>query len=372
MGVTVSNLDTKAEEGAAQAFATLGSSMAGMTKMGALAPVFSALSSPSALLAAGKSLVGNAFGTSGLTTKGIQSSLNPGNTASAKQINAALNQQNPVQDDSYLVTLTDSEGFVLKFVVMPQLVENRNVEYEAVSPPQFPGAFQKYKGTQSVSWNLSFTFIARTTTEASMNLLFINRLRGWTMPFYGMNTKNDPLNPQFKTQLGAPPPVLTLAGFRSGIVGPTPVVITALSWDWPKDVDWIPANDLTTDAQNIPFPTVMTGTITLVESFSTTQFNQFSLGDYRLGKMVNAYSTPTSQRASAVSTAVPPTPNAQTVQSGFYAGTLENGPSFADQSAPPALSEPITLDSNTVNGVQPPVFGSGGGGDFGGAGASGS
>jgi hypothetical protein len=64
--------------------------------------------------------------------------------------------------DDYKFSLTNQQtGEVIVFDVMPQVNENRNVEYEAVAPPQFPGAFQKYRGTSSTTWQVNITLISR-------------------------------------------------------------------------------------------------------------------------------------------------------------------------------------------------------------------
>ena len=423
-GVNATNLSTKAAEGSAAATATFGSSMAGMTQAGALTPSFNSLYTPygtenSDLNPLSVSTVNgpvgldslpaaSAFGSSGVLPPDVQQAqaASTQQSISAAQANQATIAAQAQNDTSYLVSLTDTEGFVLTFLVMPQIVENRSVGYDAVAPAQFPGAFQKYKGTESVTWNLTFTLISRTSDEATQNLIYINRLRGWTMPFYGQNTKNDPRNP-FSTKLGAPPPVLMLSGFRKGIVGPTPVVIVQAAWDWPKDVDWIPAVDITATGvtnngmsaagispKNIPFPTVINGTLNLVESFSTQQFNQFSLGDYRLGRMIGAYSTPVSQGSSTSATQAPPVQNAQQVQTsgpsiiGTPGQFSSNTPLLPTASyAAPSMSEGSFVGNTTLgnapgsfmdlSATSPSLlssspFSSGDGGDFGGGGAGGS
>ena len=155
---------------------------------------------------------------------------------SAGRINDTLNQNGPPPDDtSHMVSLTDQDGYTILFKVMPEIAENRSAEYEAVQPPQFPGAFMKYKGTSPTTWTLNVTLISRTTEEATENLRHINRIRSWTMPFFGENTAKD-----FPTRKGAPPMVLRLRGLR-GLIGDVPVVLTSPSWNWPKDVDYLPA-----------------------------------------------------------------------------------------------------------------------------------
>lgn len=264
-----------------------------------------------AVMAAGNGLVGNAVSLAeskiagvwnGLTARGaevkdIASTLSAsqqdktgssGNNVSltASQTNAGSAVEKSGEDRTHLITLqnTTDPTSIIEFVVMPEIVENRSVSYEPVQPVQFPGAFQKYKGTESVQWQINATFVSRTSDEASLNLKYLSWLRAWTMPFYGEAIKSS----KFQSRLGAPPPVLKFKGYR-GLLGEVPVVINSLSWNWPKDVDYIEAKSPDGSKTNIPFPTVMQVSIQIVESFSTEQFNNFSLEKYLAGNISDAY-----------------------------------------------------------------------------------
>lgn len=188
-------------------------------------------------------------------------------------------------ESDHKVTLTEvGTDTIVIFEVLPEISENHAAEYEAVAPSQFPGAFQKYKGTTTTTWVLNAMFISRTTAEATQNYNYVNTLRGWTQPFFGKKT-----GASFPHKLGAPPPVLTLKGLR-GLIGPVPVVMTSLTWNWPKDVDYIATSIEGTDGKPIPWPTVISLPINLVESYSIDQFDNFSLADYRAGRMPIAFS----------------------------------------------------------------------------------
>lgn len=165
----------------------------------------------------------------------------------------------------------------VSFTVMPQVAESRTVSYEAVQPAQFPGAFHKFKGTESTTYTITAVFASSTPFQANENLKNLRLLKSWTMPFYGDNT---PAN-----KLGAPPPVLLFRGLR-GAVGEVPVVITSLSYDWPKDVDYIKAQGSDKDT---PFPAIMNVSITLIEGFSVSEFNGFNLEEFKKGDMANAF-----------------------------------------------------------------------------------
>jgi hypothetical protein len=199
---------------------------------------------------------------------------------------------------------------VVEFDVTPEVTETRGIDYEALSISQMPGEFQKYKGTKSTQWQISATFTCRTRDEAHRNLRYLNTLRGWSMPYFGEKQRI-----QFAAsgKLGAPPPVLQFSGWR-GLVGTVPVVITSLSWVWPKDVDWIPTNEVDKNGQLVPFPTVMQVNIVMVESFSAQQFNGFDLVAFRLGHMVDAFSF--SEAQSEAPTNAEPVGGAQGVTNG--------------------------------------------------------
>ena len=312
-------------------------------------------------------------------------------SVSAGSINATK-QQTEI-DTSHIVKLTElgKRGSQVIFRVMPEVVESRTVEYEAIAPPQFPSAFQKYKGTSSTQWSVNATFVCRTTDEATENLRFLNTLRGWTVPFFGTKTLD-----QFPDKLGAPPPVLIFSGWRSQMVGPVPVVITSLNWNFPQDVDYIPAkefapvdgvpNNYRDTGRLVPFPTVIKVAIQLVESFSTEQMNGFSIGDFRSGRFDRAFiPMPRSNK----STQLPQKTEAQTPPAGAFRGLRSDldparrvyaglGPSVGGGRG--VINPPVVVPDNIISEareVAPQVirhplsdrFESGGGGDFGGAGA---
>lgn len=210
---------------------------------------------------------------------------------------SAFNMANPrSQDDEHKVRLVEPGVAQVVFDVMPEVVESRTVEYEPIAPPQLPSAFQKYKGTASTQWSVNATLTCRTTKEATKNLEILNTLRGWTVPFFGSKTAE-----QYPKKLGAPPPVLTFTGWRAQMVGPVPVVITSLNWNFPQDVDYIPADEFEVKdnqpgnhkktGKKVPFPTVIKIAIQLVESFSTDKMNGFSLADFRTGHMDKAFTS---------------------------------------------------------------------------------
>lgn len=177
--------------------------------------------------------------------------------------------------------------FTVEFDVMPEVSEIHNIEYEAISTPHMPTEFQKYKGTRTTTWQINGTFMCRTREEAKRNYIFMNNLRSWSKPYFGEKQRLQ-FGDTARGKLGGPPPVLKFSGWR-GLIGTVPVVITQLNWNWPKDCDWIPCGVYDDEGREIPFPTVMTVNVAIVESFSPDQVNGFDLVAFRNGRMVNAW-----------------------------------------------------------------------------------
>lgn len=256
-------------------------------------------------------------------TKSVADDILGRQNQSASAADVKSNIPKSESDDSHKVKLLQKENseVVAKviFDVMPEVFESRSAEYEAVAPPQAPGAFQKYKGTASTQWTINGIFVCRTTEEATKNLAYLNQLRAWVMPYFGVRTQQ---NSKYRNKTGAPPPVLEFSGWRKGMVSPIPVVITSLQWTFPRDVDYIPARELTDSGNiNIPFPTVLTVSISMVESLSAEQMNGFDLDRFEMGDWQSAWSPlvriPTainavasSQVAEAVESQVPVNANA--------------------------------------------------------------
>lgn len=367
VGAFVSDLGTKAVEGMKDMGSRFGNSVP-FLQAGAGTQTFASLMNPTALSKAVSGVIGSAFGASkGLLPDTLINNLvaTKEPKASAVAINQTIGTNTPTEDRSHIISLTSIiDKIMIEFEVMPEIVENRTAGYEPVSPPQFPGSFQKYKGTESTQWTINATLISRTSDEATKNLKNMNLLRSWTMPFFGANTQQD-----YPSRVGAPPPVLMLKGLRGAVIGPMPVVITSLSWNWPKDVDYIPATSPDGSASNIPFPTVIQIAIQCVESLSVQEFNQFSLRDFALGKMIAAYSKPISfnenygNETRAGRGPSPASEGQSTAQTVTGAGA---GRGFIN---PPNI-DPTTVISEARNAVVT-KFKSGGGGDFGGAGAGG-
>lgn len=218
------------------------------------------------------------------------------------------------------------------FEVTPQITENRIVEYSPVSPIHMPGSIQIYKNTGSRSFEISAHFISRSPEDALANMKYVQTLRSWTLPFFGMsNTDISPgkssasqlpsggTSPQTEEEknvasiaqvngsltpdtsgvdlIGAPPEVLYLYGYsttkndkRDSVIGVNlnriPVVITNLGITYSEDVDYIPVQS-SANGHTEPFPVKLDVSISLVETHSPVEYEQFSLASYKSGKLRN-------------------------------------------------------------------------------------
>jgi len=233
-----------------------------------------------------------------------------------------------VEEPSFLKVKLRSSlggGSQVTFQVSPDVVENRAVNYKALDPVHMPGQIHVYQNSASRTFALNgIKFISRTSEEATKNLWAINILRHWTVPYFGIRsgTVRDKQRNNRKTGqsefdtvpgtedrsklfdgrelLGAPPDVLYLSAYsevgRRGNIHKVPVVITNLSIPYPSDVDYMPtATDPGTTIGHkyrhvdagVPFPTVMSFDINLTETHSPREYSNFSIWDYRKGKLEN-------------------------------------------------------------------------------------
>jgi hypothetical protein len=225
-------------------------------------------------------------------------------------------QQTQLAEDNsqfgYKVRLLAVRNFPQEFVVFevtPSFSESRSVEYSSVSPIHMPGSIQVYKKTNSRTFSLTAHLISRTVKQATDNIIYLQRLRGWTMPYFGSRSATDGDTPSLDatalaistitdtgSMLGAPPDVLYLYAYSSSSgsgadrlgagegrvnIKKLPVVITQLGITYPEDVDYLPVQ-----ISGEPFPVKMDVTIELTETHSPVQYENFSLSMFKQGKLV--------------------------------------------------------------------------------------
>lgn len=250
----------------------------------------------------------------------------------------ASETQSIVRSNQYRVKLVSvwSPYSRVEFEITPTFSENRSVEYTPVTPIHMPGSIMIYKNSASRTFSVGSKLISRNTTDILRNMMYLQILRSWTMPYFGQSRTdtlqssrvnserqdmesrlNQPNEQQLQAQqinrnnqdinatqtqldnvrrnaqfgvLGAPPDVLYLYAYSTeahderGVgfvnINRVPVVLTSLGITYPEDVDYLP-----NPGNNEPFPTRLDLTLELAETHSPREFEQFSLFDYKFGNL---------------------------------------------------------------------------------------
>lgn len=228
--------------------------------------------------------------------------------------------EGPTQQHPFSVRLVDSRGSRVVFDVTPDLSESRVVNYAAQEPVHLPGTIQVFKNSASRTFQISGAkLLSRTAKEAERTISRLHRLRSWGTPRFGqasttlnrdertaqihrdqdperytwMRDNNVQQPPQTAArdwftgseQLGAPPEVLYLTAYsRDGLAVPQhihriPTVLTNLTIPYPSDVDYI------NTTAGVPVPAVMSIDISLTETHSPSQYEQFSLYNFKQGNL---------------------------------------------------------------------------------------
>lgn len=185
---------------------------------------------------------------------------------------------------------TGGMGDQVTFDVMPTISESRQATYDTFTPLHHPGEILKFKSTSARSWTVTAKLTARNSEEASKNLIIVNTIRSWVMPFYGKGTMNAGETSKY---LGAPPPILTLQAYGEQMIGPVKCIMEMYDWRWPNDVDYIKTNT------GVPFPVVLDLTLTLKESWSPAEYSGFDLIKYRNGRLPDAFNAISASQQSA-------------------------------------------------------------------------
>ncbi len=204
---------------------------------------------------------------------------------------------------------------VIAFDVTPEITETRNVNYKTLEPVHMPGGIHVYGNTASRIFNINnIRLVSRSREEASRNLYRLNILRSWAMPYFGKASSR---------LVGAPPDVLALTAYATGLqdsanavaaaarverlgtgelnatdsgvlerkratnIHQIPVVLQQISIPYPSDTDYIDTVGLeigdTVITGGVPFPTIMTVDMILLETHSPAEYADFDLTKYRQG-----------------------------------------------------------------------------------------
>ncbi len=203
---------------------------------------------------------------------------------------------------------------VVAFDVTPEITETRNVNYKTLEPVHMPGGIYVYGSTSARNYQVNnIRLVSRTAREAAKNLYRLNILRSWTMPYFGINNSS---------LTGAPPDVLALSAYATGSIDSAndqfakarednslgtndmlparpnarnratniqnvPVVLQQLSIPYPSDTDYIPTSAEIIQgveiSAGVPFPTIMTVDLVLMETHSPREYARFDLKKFRNG-----------------------------------------------------------------------------------------
>lgn len=218
------------------------------------------------------------------------------------------------------------------FDVTPTFSEGGSVEYTQSTPTHMPGAIMTYKNTGARTFEIGAKLISRNVDDAMRNMMYLQTLRGWRMPYFGetgtsssgaesrASTSRSPgdMLTSFISSLsidalmcrrvqtegvqmrGAPPDVLYLYAYSTAAndgrgIGPRvnlnriPVVMTSLRITYPDDVDYIPVHPPGTPTTETaePFARRIDVSVSLTETHSPRELERFDLTSYKLGNLAN-------------------------------------------------------------------------------------
>ena len=191
-------------------------------------------------------------------------------------------------------TLSDLQ---VVFDSTPEISENGTVNYKNIDPVHAPGSILVFSSSSARTFQLSgIKLFSRNGEEATRNFDRVQKLRTWRYPVFG----KDSVDPIYGSPLlGAPPAVLTLSaygrpngssesGMANSLINSVPVVITSLGIDYPADIDYLPTIKVSDPTlahipSGIPVPAIWTVSLTLMECHSPTQYQRFSITDFRKG-----------------------------------------------------------------------------------------
>jgi hypothetical protein len=159
----------------------------------------------------------------------------------------------------FKVSLADGLGNRVVFDSSPTIEESRQVQWDSYQITHLPANLITFKSTGSRTLSINVKLVSRTSLEAAENYKRMKLIRYWSVPSFGIYGD------------GSPPNILTLNGFTTHFKN-IQVVLNSYSWSFPEDVDWIHTG-------SEPFPTVITISLSMQETFSPEQLVFFDKGD---------------------------------------------------------------------------------------------
>ena len=154
------------------------------------------------------------------------------------------------------------------FDVQPNVTESGGVSYFEIGDIRQAANMLIYMGTPSREFSITGRFVSRSLAEATINWIYVQRLRSWRMP----EQKGGGLN-ALKT-----PSRLKLRGLGNWF-NDIHVRITNLSIEEPEDVDYI------TTGNGKDVPIVWPVSISLKEARSVEEMRAFNIETFRQGTL---------------------------------------------------------------------------------------
>ena len=88
-----------------------------------------------------------------------------------------------------LVSANNAAGIEsVVFDVTPTFSESLTADYDTITPIHMPGGIQVYKRTNSRKFSIGAHFVSRTSDKATLNMMALQLLRSWAMPYFGNNS----------------------------------------------------------------------------------------------------------------------------------------------------------------------------------------
>jgi len=168
---------------------------------------------------------------------------------------------------------TADRNDIVEFDISPDMSEDRQVNYLAISEIRAPGSLHLYMGTQGRTFTINAKLVTTNDEQAVANYNKMVALRAMTLPEKG-----------YVGVLGdeGPPIPVRLYGYGMRLHG-IPCVVTSLSIPYPEDVDYYYCE---INGVQTGIPIVNTISVTLQEIRSADELlEQFDIQKFRTGNL---------------------------------------------------------------------------------------
>ncbi len=159
----------------------------------------------------------------------------------------------------------------IRFIDQPALTESRSARYQPESLLHAPEAFNAYEGTDQREFQIEGRFFCQNEGDVEANNAILHVLRSTVMPDYN--------------RTGAPPTPVRLFAYGKHNIHSLPCLVKTYTMNYPNDVDYIVSNQTQGD---VTMPVIFTLSVTLAEQHSISELRQFTLDDFRAGKLVQS------------------------------------------------------------------------------------